>query len=405
MIQNDNVTADKTGQDDTCLLDISNDSTYNALLQFKHNHAKQLVFGHLNVNSVKNKFDEVCDLMQENCLDVCALSESKIDSSLPHAQFLIPNFTHYRADRTINGGGILCYVRSTIPHRSRTDIAINENNIESIVVEVKSKSYNCFIISMYRSPSVPISLLINTMQTIFDKCLLQSKYIYLMGDLNVNLLNKVNELSDLLNMYGLTNVIKGPTCFKSVSNPSLLDVIITNYPRSISGHINIDVGISDCHNLICASTKITAPEKSVTKITYRSYKNFNESDFLQDIISANIVLETNCNPSECLSKHIDEIQKVVDKHAPLKTKILNGKQAPYMNSELRKAINVKNMLRRKYYKYPTPDKWEKFRTQRNKVNSLKRKSMKQYFYDRCEGDKANKNGKQFWDTIKPFFYQ
>ena len=32
-----------------------------------------------------------------------------------------------------------------------------------------------------------------------------------------------------------------------------------------------------------------------------------------------------------------------------KTKKIKNRQVPYMNSELRKAINVRNMLKRKYF--------------------------------------------------------
>ena len=73
-----------------------------------------------------------------------------------------------------------------------------------------------------------------------------------------------------------------------------------------------------------------------------------------------------------------------------------------MNSELRKAINVKAMLHRKYKKHPTPDRWEQYRLQRNKVTLIKKKSIKQYFTNKCDNITKNK-GKTFWDSVKPFF--
>jgi hypothetical protein len=39
--------------------------------------------------------------------------------------------------------------------------------------------------------------------------------------------------------------------------------------------------------------------------------------------------------------------EIVDEHAPLKIKTVRGNRVPYMNGELRRAINVKNMLKRK----------------------------------------------------------
>ena len=40
------------------------------------------------------------------------LSETKLDSSFPEGQFLIPGYgTPYRVDRTFHGGGIMVFVR------------------------------------------------------------------------------------------------------------------------------------------------------------------------------------------------------------------------------------------------------------------------------------------------------
>ena len=75
---------------------------------------------------------------------------------------------------------------------------------------------------------------------------------------------------------------------------------------------------------------------------------------------------------------------------------------PYMNSELRKAINVKAMLRRKYNRSKTNASWNKYRLQRNRVANLKRKSMNKYFRQKCENVKIS-NGREFWECISPFF--
>ena len=73
-----------------------------------------------------------------------------------------------------------------------------------------------------------------------------------------------------------------------------------------------------------------------------------------------------------------------------------------MNGQLRKAINVKGMLLRKYYKLcRTRSAWESYRLQRNKVTRLKRQAMKVYFDTQCNN--TVNNSKQFWDVIRPFF--
>ena len=69
-----------------------------------------------------------------------------------------------------------------------------------------------------------------------------------------------------------------------------------------------------------------------------------------------------------------------------------------MNGELRRAINVKRMLKRKFAKCNSNMNWDKYRKQRNIVTKLLKKSLQQYMHKKC--DEAV-NGGDFWKTVKP----
>ena len=73
--------------------------------------------GHLNINSIPNKFDGIMDLVGKN-LDVFLISETKTDDFFPEAQFLYKGYCkpHWK-DRAIGGGGLLMYVKESIPSR------------------------------------------------------------------------------------------------------------------------------------------------------------------------------------------------------------------------------------------------------------------------------------------------
>lgn len=57
------------------------------------------------------------------------------------------------------------------------------------------------------------------------------------------------------------------------------------------------------------------------------------------------------------------------------------------------------MLHNKYQKFRTTSCWQEYRKQRNLVTKCKRKSINQYFTERCLGGPKSKD---FWPTIKPF---
>ena len=74
------------------------------------------------------------------------------------------------------------------------------------------------------------------MSVSLNKILDKYDNISLAGDLNIDELklcsdSSKNHSSDMKDIFGLTNLIKEPTCFKS-QNSTLLSLILTNRPRS-----------------------------------------------------------------------------------------------------------------------------------------------------------------------------
>ena len=57
---------------------------------------------HLNINSLRNKFELIIDLF--------FLSETKLDETLPSNQFQIEGYKNFRLDRNCYGGGVCMYV-------------------------------------------------------------------------------------------------------------------------------------------------------------------------------------------------------------------------------------------------------------------------------------------------------
>ena len=69
---------------------------------------------------------------------------------------------------------------------------------------------------------------------------------------------------------------------------------------------------------------------------------------------------------------------VVNKHAPLKTKVLRGNNTPFFNKQLRKEIHRRSSLKNKFNRKPNNLNWEKYKKQRNKCVKLRKRSIKTY---------------------------
>ena len=84
------------------------------LKEIRQKNSNRIIIAQLNINSIRNKFDSLNEIIEDN-IDALLISETKIDSSFPTAQFYIDGFTTYRRGRNINGGGIILYIRDDTP--------------------------------------------------------------------------------------------------------------------------------------------------------------------------------------------------------------------------------------------------------------------------------------------------
>ena len=87
------------------------------LKKMKLRNANKIIIGHLNINSIRNKIEDLKYLIAEN-IDILLISETKLNNTFPESQFLISGFQPpYWEDRNEKGGGFLLYVREHIPSK------------------------------------------------------------------------------------------------------------------------------------------------------------------------------------------------------------------------------------------------------------------------------------------------
>ena len=94
----------------------------------------KLIIVHLNINSIRNKFDSLF-FMVENNADILLIAETKLDDSFPSGHFKICGFSmSYRFDKNSVGSGLLLYIRDDIPTKLlKHDFG---TNIENLSVEI-----------------------------------------------------------------------------------------------------------------------------------------------------------------------------------------------------------------------------------------------------------------------------
>ena len=111
----------------------------------------------LNINILFAHLDALKFFVLDFKIDVLAINETKIDSSVNDNEIYLPGFEVLRKDRSVNGrsgGGVCIYLRRNINYQIGDDLC--DDQLECIVVEIIRPHSRPFIVSTwYKPPNSP----------------------------------------------------------------------------------------------------------------------------------------------------------------------------------------------------------------------------------------------------------
>ncbi|XP_057308104.1 uncharacterized protein LOC130645990 [Hydractinia symbiolongicarpus] len=301
--------------------------------------------------------------------DVITVAETKLDSSFPSSQFVTDGYSNpYRLDISANRGGLFTFVKSDIPSRRLEQFILNPN-IQVTIVELrlrKQKWLVCKALDFYNYDNILIN-----------------------GDFNLDPAD--TDLGEFLLTHSLYNHMKEKTCRKS-SSGSCIDFILSNRKHSLMHTGAAVTGLSDYHSLVYTMLKTQYVKLPPLKISYRCYKNFDETYFLEDI-SRSMTNISNYDDFHSI------FTSLLDRHAPLKTKFLRANNRPHVSKTLRKAIMKRLRLKRVANTSGKDDDVRAFKKQRNLVVNINRQDKKTFFSNFGRSNMS----KGFWKSVKPLF--
>ena len=159
--------------------------------------------GHLNINSVRNKFEARTYIIDNN-IDLLLISETKLDDSFPIAQFQMKGFSvPYRYDRNGKGGGLLLYIREDI--QSKLLSSKSKCNIETLSVAVNLRKRKWFLNCSYNPHQNLISNHLECLNRLIDEH--GSSFIFI-GDFNAS--TNHNSMINFCDQYSLRYLINVP---------------------------------------------------------------------------------------------------------------------------------------------------------------------------------------------------
>ena len=349
---------------------------------------KNIIFSYININSIRNKFENLCDIVGNN-VDVLSIAETKLDSSFPNAQFILPGFHEaLRLDINHRSGGLLVYIKASLPSKILTKFKL-PINIQIISFEINLRKEKCLFVSICKPPSQSNQYFLDILGDLLDFYSQDYDNKVIFGDFNLEPSNP--SIASFMNNQNLFNLVKSNTCFKGKG--SSIDLILTNRKYSFKNTCSVETGLRDHHHLIYSVIKTTFKSEETKKLIYRDYSNFSAECFKDDFMFS--ICQEKHDYSDFEKKFIDTL----DKHAPKKIKTFRGNQKPHINKSLRKAIMKRSQLTNKANKTRNAADVSNYKRQRNYVVKLNKQCKKDHF-DRLNPEK---DSKLFWKSCKPYF--
>ena len=139
----------------------------------------------LNIVSLEAHTDEHRIYMHSKGIDILAINESRLSSSISNGEVSIPDYILERNDRNRDGGGAALYIRNTINYEHLHDY--DDDKLEWLGIKVNKFMTKPFIVgTWYRPPDANAENLM-AFESLIDRIELLRLEANIIGDSNCNI--------------------------------------------------------------------------------------------------------------------------------------------------------------------------------------------------------------------------
>ena len=237
---------------------MSNNAAHTSIEELKQivlddkNYLNRLNFLHVNTRSLIHNIDNLhqllCKLPKEP--DIIFVTETKLNKRSNINFTHLDNYTFINKDSFSNAGGVGLYLKNSLKFEIRKDLNLINNDVESLWAKVQiSKTQSITIGVIYKHPNGNISEFTDLFNEILTKLNNEKLKCYIMGDLNINMLEKstktaINKYSLMIKSTNFHNLIKLPTRITKTT-ATCLDHFYTNYKESVINKFVLIDNLSD----------------------------------------------------------------------------------------------------------------------------------------------------------------
>ena len=146
-------------------------------------YAKSTIIGHLNINSIRNKFDTLDNIVK--AFDIFLISESKLDNTFPINQFTMGGYKVFRGDYNRFGGGLILYINENISCKPLSNHPMF-SDLELMAFELHQSKRKWPFLGIYKPPSQNDIEFLRRISLILDYYLPKYEKFVVIGDFNLS---------------------------------------------------------------------------------------------------------------------------------------------------------------------------------------------------------------------------
>ena len=345
-----------------------------------------------NARSICNKIDELDSVLNVNCVDIAAITETWLDDSIASPNICPTGYTSVRNDRNNRrGGGVMLLIKENVQYEVLPNVSNDETDVEALWImytahKMPREFSHIVICVVYHPPQANNWILFNHIRSNIDHIMQKHPYsgLMLLGDFNGF------KDSQITNIYNMKQIVD-----KNTRKNKTLDKIITNMYELYNVPIILPpIGRSDHNSVLCRPwPKCSSMYKLNTTQVVRRCAGHNERSLFVNAIS-NINWNNLYNMPSCQEKFdafSDTITNLLDTYLPMKAvkRVTNDK--PWVTPQYKSVIQTRQCF------WMAKDTVN-YNIYRNKANRMSSKLRANFYKSKVENLK-NSNPNQWWGQL------
>ena len=355
-----------------------------------HSSSQSVNFSAVNINSITapERLQELSHFVELNSIDILAVSEIKIDSTVHPSLYALDGFHRPIVNsRTRRGGSTALYVRNNIAFSHLPEL--ESSDFETSWAKVQIHRTCLIVCSCYLPPNTTTEKQDSFLDYLAESITIANKYNpdirIVAGDVNGGncwlpqgtanhspISSFERKLKSTAEALSLMQLIKSPTRIQGATQ-NLRDIILIDNPQAVTQSSALPPFSKLDHSPVFSSLTVQSPETTrPPPISVRDYANTDTDQLIHILSNTDWEGISSLATDDAVEALTSALLDAADLCIPVKL-VKPKNRKPWVSAELRREMRKRDRLFKTARRSGNESDWTRWRTQRNLVTSLNRK--------------------------------